>query len=69
MPDSVQNSQEIQEAASRVERVRALLQKHRQFTERDPEWQKEEEECIAHLTDAEQELARVIDRHNEQSKS
>jgi hypothetical protein len=69
MPDSVQNSQEIQEAASRVERARALLQKHRQFTGRDPEWQKEDEECIAHLTDAEQELARVVDRHNKRPKS
>jgi hypothetical protein len=52
-----------------VERVRALLQRHRQFTERDPEWQKEDEECIAHLTDAEQELARVVDRNSKPPKA
>jgi hypothetical protein len=62
MPDSGQNSQEIQEAAARVEHVRALLQRHRQFTKRDAAWHKEDEECIAHLTDVEQELARLVDR-------
>jgi hypothetical protein len=37
--------------------------------ERDPEWQKQDEECIAHLTDAEQELARVVDRDSKPPKA
>jgi hypothetical protein len=69
MPDPFQDSQTIQEAASRVERARALLQKHRQITKRDAEWQKDDEECSAHLTEAEQELARVVDRNNQAPKA